>query len=299
MAIRTIFKNPQCEWIDVEAPAAAELEMLHQSYQIDMLLLEDTVDTNHLPKYEEGQGVHFFLLRENTELERSTLNTISDVSTKLGIFLLEGIIITIHRMKNRSVYDTLKELELSTAELTAHQIALKLGLKVIKSFNDESNNLLEIMDNMENEIFLKNSNGSNQLRRLYRLKRKSGMNTRIMNVSAEWINHFSKLELSTAEITDLQDKYRDVLSDFDHLNAQATNLISMFLALSDQKANQVMKVLAQYSVYFLPITFIAGVYGMNFDFMPELELQNGYWYTLGFMGLVVLLTFLYMRRKRW
>lgn len=299
MAIRTIFKNPQCEWIDVEAPAAADLEMLHQSYQIDMLLLEDTVDTNHLPKYEEGQGVHFFLLRENTELERSTLNTISDVSTKLGIFLLEGIIITIHRMKNRSVYDTLKDLELSTAELTAHQIALKLGLKVIKSFNDESNNLLEIMDNMENEIFLKNSNGSNQLRRLYRLKRKSGMNTRIMNVSAEWINHFSKLELSTAEITDLQDKYRDVLSDFDHLNAQATNLISMFLALSDQKANQVMKVLAQYSVYFLPITFIAGVYGMNFDFMPELKLQNGYWYTLGFMGLVVLLTFLYMRRKRW
>jgi len=60
-----------------------------------------------------------------------------------------------------------------------------------------------------------------------------------------------------------------------------------------------MKLLAIYSVYFLPITFIAGVYGMNFDIMPELHLEHGYFYTLGLMGLVVASTFVYMRRKRW
>lgn len=299
MGLKTVFKNSLCEWIDVEAPMAEDLHSLHEKFGIDRLLLEDTVDPNHLPKYEQGNGLHFYLLRENTDLERTNLNSISDVSTKLGIFLLEGIIITVHRMKNRSISETEKELENCCADMSRDQIALKLALKVIKSFDEQSHNLLEIMDNMENEIFLKNSNSSNQLRRLYRLKRKSGMNTRIMNMSADWIDKFSKLQLSTAEITDLKDKHRDVLSDFDHLNVQATNLISMFLALSDQKANQVMKVLAQYSVYFLPITFIAGVYGMNFKFMPELEMQNGYWYTLAFMGMVVLLTFLYMRRKRW
>jgi magnesium transporter len=73
----------------------------------------------------------------------------------------------------------------------------------------------------------------------------------------------------------------------------------MFLALSDQKANQVMKVLTQFSVYFLPITFIAGVYGMNFRHMPELESRNGYGLTLGLMGLVVLLIYIYMRRRKW
>lgn len=299
MPIKTVLNKPGCEWIDVEAPTAEDLLFLHERYKIDYLLLDDTIDPNHLPKYEDAEGLHFFLLRENTDQERSTLNSISDVSTKLGIFLLDDLIITVHRMKNRSVAETVAEIKNEKPDLSPHQIALKLALKVIKSFDEESQNLLELMDHMENEIFLKNSNSTNQLRRLYRLKRKSGMNTRILNMSHEWTEKFSKLNLTNAEITDMRDKYRDVLSDFDHLNVQATNLISMFLALSDQKANQVMKLLAQYSVYFLPITFVAGVYGMNFEIMPELELKNGYWYTLGFMGLIVILTFLYMRRKRW
>jgi magnesium transporter len=73
----------------------------------------------------------------------------------------------------------------------------------------------------------------------------------------------------------------------------------MFLALSDQKANQVMKMLAIYSVYFLPITFIAGVYGMNFEYMPEITKPYGYFATLGLMGLIVIITFIYVRRKKW
>ena len=101
------------------------------------------------------------------------------------------------------------------------------------------------------------------------------------------------------QVMDLLDKQKDVITDFDHVNAQTVNLISMFLALSDQKANQVMKLLAIYSVYFLPITFIAGVYGMNFDNMPELHQKHGYYYTIGFMALIVIVTFIYMRRKKW
>ena len=73
----------------------------------------------------------------------------------------------------------------------------------------------------------------------------------------------------------------------------------MSLALTDQKANQVMKLLAMYSVYFLPITFIAGLYGMNFKFMPELTYQYGYFLTLGLMALIVIVTFIYFRRKKW
>lgn len=59
-----------------------------------------------------------------------------------------------------------------------------------------------------------------------------------------------------------------------------------------------MKILSMYSIYFLPITFIAGVYGMNFDVMPELHHKSGYFVTLGVMALVVIITFIYMRRKR-
>ena len=299
MPIEIIYKSDTCEWIDVEAPTSEDLQFLHERYAINDLLLEDTIDANHLPKYEESGNVKFFLMRENTELERNTLNSISDVSTKLGIFIFDKTIITIHRMRNRSIYEYKKEILGENVAVTVQHIALKLALKVIKSFDDESKSLLEIMDNLENEIFLKNTNSSAQIRRLYRLKRKTGLNSRILNISSDWISNFKKLNLSDSELTDLYDKQKDVIQDFDHLNVQITNLISMFLALTDQKANQVMKLLAMFSVYFLPITFIAGVYGMNFDYMPELRHKYGYFMVLGLMAFIVLITFIYFRRKKW
>lgn len=300
MPIEIIYRNDHCEWIDVEAPTPEDLLFLHEKYKINQLLLEDTIDPNHLPKFEQDDDVKFFLMRENTELERSHLNTISDISTKLGVFLIGNIIITIHRMKNRSIYELKKEILLpENQDINSERIALSLALKVMKSFDDESQNLMETMDNIENEIFLKNTNSPNQIRRLYKLKRKSGLNARILNISADWIDKFKTLELGEAQITDLKDKHKDVIADFEHLNSQVINLISMFLALSDQKANQVMKVLAIYSMYFFPITFIAGIYGMNFENMPELRQPLGYFITLGVMAFIALLTFIYVRRKRW
>ena len=281
MPIEIIYRNEHWEWIDVEAPTQEDLNFLHERYNINTLLLEDTIDPNHLPKFEQDNGVKFFLMRENTELERTNLNTISDISTKLGIFLFQNMIITVHRMKNRSIYEFKKEIVLPEHEsITTDRIALKLALKVMKSFDEESQNLMETMDNIENEIFLKTTNNSNQIRRLYKLKRKSGLNARILNISTDWIDKFKTLNLSDTEVSDLKDKHKDVIADFEHLNAQVTNLISMFLAMSDQKANQVMKVLAIYSMYFFPITFIAGIYGMNFENMPELHQPFGYFLTL-------------------
>ena len=299
MPIEIIYRNNHCEWIDVEAPTDEDLGFLHERYNINVLLLEDTIDANHLPKYEEDGNLKFFLTRENTELERSSLNNISDISTKLGIFLVDGVIITIHRMRNRSIYEYKKEVLVEKNEITTDSIALNLALKVMKSFDDESKNLLETLDNLENEIFLKTTNTSAQIRRLYKLKRKSGLNSRILNISSDWVENFKKLNLAETETSDLRDKHKDALTDFDHLNVQITNLISMSLALTDQKANQVMKLLAMYSVYFLPITFIAGLYGMNFKFMPELEYKYGYYLTVGFMVLIVVVTFIYFRRKKW
>ena len=300
MPIEITYRNDHCEWIDVEAPTQDDLDFLHERYKINFLLLEDTIDPNHLPKFEQDKEVKFFLMRENTELERSQLNTISDISTKLGVFLIGKLIITTHRMKNRSIYEFKKEILLSeNKEIKAEEIALKLALKVMKSYDDESQNLMETMDNIENEIFLKNTNSPVQIRRLYKLKRKSGLNARILNMSTDWIDKFKTLDLVDTQVTDLKDKHKDVIADFEHLNAQVTNLISMFLAMSDQKANQVMKVLAIYSMYFFPITFIAGIYGMNFDHMPELHQPLGYFMVLGVMGVITLITFLYVRRKRW
>lgn len=301
MPFNSVFRNSQCEWIDVEAPDLSDLDFLHSKFGIDMMLLEDTVDPDHLPKYEESGEIRFILMRENTDAERQNLGGISDVSTKLSVFLLPGKIITVHRLRTATVTDTLEEISAKdSAEIvTAENIVLLLALKVMKSYNDEYSALMQILDGLEREVFLKRTVNNELLRELYLLKRKSSLNARLLSMSAEWIHRFRGLKLKPVQIADLNDKYTDVNSDFDHLSAEVNSLISMFLALSDQRANRVMKLLTQFSVYFLPITFIAGVYGMNFRYMPELQSPYGYVLTLAGMGLVVLIIYMYMRRKRW
>lgn len=298
MPVEIVFKNDQCEWIDVEAPTGDDLIFLQKKYQINSLILEDTLDSNHLPKYEEDDQVKFFLMRENIDLKRKNLKTISDVSTKIGVFILDYVIITVHRLKNCSIYEYKKEI-LTEEEVSVDKIALNIALKVLRSFDDEAKKILELQDIYENEIFLQNNNESQEIRRLYRLKRKSGLNFRVLNISSQWVTKFNKLNITEGEYNDLKDSLDDVISDFDHLNAQINSLISMFLALSDQKANQVMKLLAMFSVYFLPITFIAGLYGMNFDNIPELHTPYGYFITVGIMVFIILITFMYFRRKKW
>lgn len=299
MSVNTLFKNENCEWIDCENPSNEDIQYLHQHFAIDPLLIEDMKVANHLPKYEEHTGIQFFLTRENTKLERTALNTMSDISTKLGIYILENTIITIHRIKNKSIVEYEKEISQEKTPITKETIALNLALKVLESFDEESKRILDIVDQIENEVFLNNKGNGNVIRKLYRLKRKSGLNFRLLSISSDWVNNFKKLDISETQLVDLQDKYKDALNIFDHLNAQITQLISLYLALSDQKANQVMKILAMYSVYFLPITFIAGVYGMNFENMPELQTQMGYFVTLGVMALIVIITFFYFRQKKW
>lgn len=300
MPANLIFETEKFKWIDVLDLQIKEIRNISAEYDINHLLLEDCIDPNHLPKFEDLGDLKFLLTRINTNTERLNLNTISDVSTKLGIFLKDNLILTVHRIENDVVSKLLKDLkEGKINDVNPYKIVLELAQNIFKSYEEENLILLEQMERMENEIFMKNISNATQIKRLYRFKRKVGLNQKVLNLSSEWVNSFDKLPLEAVEIKDLKDSYKDSLSDYDHLTIQTANLISMYLALSDQKANQVMKMLAIYSVYFLPITFIAGLYGMNFKFMPELEHPYGYFATLGVMVLIVIITFIYFRRKKW
>jgi magnesium transporter len=78
-----------------------------------------------------------------------------------------------------------------------------------------------------------------------------------------------------------------------------SNIMDVNLSVLSHQMNKVMKVLAMISTIFIPLTFIAGVYGMNFDFMPELAYQYGYPIILGVMGIIALVMVLIFRKHRW
>jgi magnesium transporter len=85
----------------------------------------------------------------------------------------------------------------------------------------------------------------------------------------------------------------------DELLEEVNSLLSIQLALASHRTNEVVRVLTVFSVFFLPLTFIVGIYGMNFDFMPELRQRWGYPAVLAGMGAVTLAIYLWFRRRGW
>jgi magnesium transporter len=98
---------------------------------------------------------------------------------------------------------------------------------------------------------------------------------------------------------DVRDLYTKLNVLYNQANEDSTNLMNIYLSLASHKTNEVMRILTIFSAFFLPLTFIVGLYGMNFKFMPELEYQIAY--PLVWLGMIsiVLIIFLWFRRKRW
>ena len=100
-------------------------------------------------------------------------------------------------------------------------------------------------------------------------------------------------------LQDAKDLHTKLLTLFNQLHDDVGNLQQIYLSISAQKTNEVMKVLTTFSVFFLPLTFIVGVYGMNFKFMPELESIWGYPIVLAIMVAITVLIYWWFKRKKW
>jgi magnesium transporter len=85
----------------------------------------------------------------------------------------------------------------------------------------------------------------------------------------------------------------------EELVEDVNNLLSIQLALASHRTNEVVRVLTVFSVFFLPLTFVVGIYGMNFDFMPELRQRWGYPAIIIGMGIVTLAIYTWFRRRGW
>jgi magnesium transporter len=77
------------------------------------------------------------------------------------------------------------------------------------------------------------------------------------------------------------------------------NLMNIYLSISSQRNNEVMRTLTMFTAFFLPTTFIVGLYGMNFEHMPELKHPAGYPVVIGLMILVTMVIYLWFKRKGW
>jgi magnesium transporter len=154
------------------------------------------------------------------------------------------------------------------------------------------------MDVFENKVFSQEVT-PHMLSDLYQMKRKALISKKLLLFSQEAV---SSLKLNSDDLTVIQDD-RDLhvklMNIYDQIHDDVSNLVNFYLSISAQKTNDVIKVLTIFSVFFMPLTFIVGIYGMNFEHMPELKSPYGY---LGvWLSMVGISAFIYLwfKRKKW
>jgi magnesium transporter len=156
-----------------------------------------------------------------------------------------------------------------------------------------SNKITEI----EKIIFLKDYRVV-LIEELYYIKTQSRILKKIISITeATILKSQDKYKVSYI-YQDIQDNLLNLLTINEESVENSTQLMNTYLSLSDQKNNEVVRLLTIFSVFFLPLNFIAGIYGMNFSFMPELTWKLGYVFALSLMAIVVIVIYLWFRRKR-
>jgi magnesium transporter len=168
---------------------------------------------------------------------------------------------------------------------------------MIDSFKTPTLEISDKITEIEKTIFLKDYRAV-LIEELYYIKTQSRILKKIISITeATILKSQDKYKVSYI-YQDIQDTLLNLLTVNEESVDNSTHLMNTYLSLSDQKNNEVVRLLTIFSVFFLPLTFIAGIYGMNFKFMPELTWKLGYAFALSLMAIVVIVIYLWFRRKR-
>lgn len=291
-------KDTDIVWTDILNPVESELVEISKKYNLNAYTLMDSMDPDHLPKYEEHNDTHFIIVRI-LQQEKSKTQTIHSVSSKIAVFYNPDFIITIHRSAQPLIKEIRENLVNTGKITTTAGIAIRIVRDTLHSYEQPVIKLSDKIDFFESKLFLKKNFPSDLIEAIYFLKNKSGICKKLLLLTNEVVNSIRVEGEDRPALQDVRDLHTKLLMLYDQVQDDANNLLNIYLSLSARKTNDVMKILTIFSVFFMPLTFIVGVYGMNFKFMPELEYKWGYPITLLSMIAVSIIVFIWFKRKKW
>lgn len=294
--------DKQWLWLDIEGqPSESESALLESRFGIHKLAISDAQRTRHPPKFETFSDHSFLLLRGLVEKAEDIYAS----TMQIALFLKPNVLITRHSERSKSVEAAWQELQNGKLDLSRgpSHAAMRVARKVVDRYTPI---LLALEDQLEDFEEKTISQPSDAL--LGELVSTNSQLKKLRRTLTYQKNVFSSMLHSESEAMDEQFKHEcnDVFEQFERLSSLSTlyqelinDLINGYLSISAHRLNQIMKVLTIFTVIFLPLTVLAGIYGMNFEYMPELSWRYGYFTLLGIMlGLIVVST-LAVRRLRW
>ncbi|MEY3945515.1 MAG: hypothetical protein RJB03_221 [Bacteroidota bacterium] len=293
----TVSPDQSFTWVDITSPTLEDLNEVSRKYHLNNHHLLDCLEPDHLPKFEEGEDLHFIILRKIISQD-SHAYTINGLTTKIAVFFNEKILITVHRLPHQEMRQSCETALQQKKATTVNQLVLKILLHVQGSYAEFSNMLNAQIDDYEARMFIRKT-AAESMENLYLLKRKAGLCRRLLLLTSEVVSALQHRQKKSNDLQDIRDTQAKLQLFYDLLSEDAQNLVSTYMSYSAQKTNEVMKVLTIFSAYFLPLTFIVGIYGMNFRYMPELESVYGYPAVILGMIIIFVLIYAWFRRRKW
>jgi magnesium transporter len=284
-------------WVDFSAPAPHQSQLLSDFFHFHPLAIEDCLHFTQRPKLDIYDDYHFFVIH--------ALNQLSLKPEEVDLFVGSHFVVSFHLTAIQEIDYVWERL---IVEKNAHQhnpmfIAYLIMDKLVDHYFPAVHQLEANLDLIEenrsaysgralmNHIF--DIRGDLlQLRRsivpmrdlLYRIVQSERLETAYGHRV-----YFTDIYDHLIKLSELVDSLREMTSD----------LRDSYISLNSYRMNTIMMVLTVITVIFSPLTFIAGIYGMNFEHMPELKWPYGYPLVLLFMGLIALSMILYFKRKGW
>ena len=285
------------EWIDVAHPEKEELQKIAWKYKLHETSVHDCLQPDHLPKYEAVDGYSFIIFRIYAEQQDLEADTVQELTDKIAIFYSKDYIITIHREEQKMISEMYSLV--SSNKLKSMNALLNTLIKnCLLTYDGPSSKIAKAIDYYEENVFLRNRKVS-LLKPLYYLRRKIDLVRRMLILSSDIIDHIDTEEQGNVNTRDTRDLYVKLQSVYDGLYDNINQLLNAYFSTSSQRTNEIMRVLTIFSVFFMPLTFIVGIYGMNFKYMPELEWHFGYPGVLILMGIITVGIYIWFKKKGW
>ena len=294
-------KPNMVKWINVEGLHKPELiEHLGKIYNIHPLTMEDIVHVDQRPKFEDFEHYVVAIMKMISYSEQVD-------SEQLAIVLCENTVISFQEPHSGDAFDIirnrLRQCKGRVRKLGADYLAYALMDAVVDCYFTAIEKIGDKIEEIEEDI-ISNSNKKSLLE-LYHLKREMIYLRKQVWPMRDMINNMIRSETtlinpsSDMYLRDLSDHVTRIIDTVETYRDLLSGIMDIYLSTNANRMNEVMKVLTIMSSIFIPVTFIAGVYGMNFDNMPELHTRNGYFVICGVMLSIIVGLMIYFKRKKW
>ncbi|MGM9986704.1 MAG: magnesium/cobalt transporter CorA [Bacillaceae bacterium] len=302
-SIDEIYEEYEWIWYDFMNPAEEEVKLLDTYFSFHPLAIEDAVGELQRPKIDFYKDYYFVILHDLCEE--------SFKASEIDLFVSEKYIVTVHQKSSKAIDELLLECkEPSQGKVVPIQFSHRIIDRIVDYYflvvYEIEDKLNELEEEMGKFIQVKTMNSPNEtMEKIYRTRSKVSRLRRTIVPMRELLYRMVNSQ-RLKHISDHRIYYKDI---YDHLLKQSemidviqeltSDLRDTYYSLNAQNMNKTMKGLAILSAFFLPLSFLAGVYGMNFKYMPYLKMENGFFVIAFFMGALVVIMYFWIKKKGW